>query len=86
MGHPQTITKVCKDNTIADIIANDTIKQHQSHAINMQYFWIRDQKKLKLSYCMEIRTRKSCQLFYKNHSAKHNKRVRPIYTHKNKTP
>ena len=86
MGHPQPMTQVCTYNKTSSGITTDSIKKQQSHAINMQYFWIRDQKKLKLSYCMEIRTRKSCQLFYKNHSAKHNKRVRPIYTHKNKTP
>ena len=44
MGHPQPITQLCPDNTTATGITNYTMKQQLSRAMNMQYFWIRDQK------------------------------------------
>ena len=47
MVHPQTITQVCMENTTAAGIENDTIKQPQSSAKNIHYFWISDQKNLK---------------------------------------
>ena len=31
------------DNTTAEGLANDTVKQKRSKAIDMQFYWIRDQ-------------------------------------------
>ena len=43
MFHPQPITQVCTDNTTAAGIIDDTVNQQRSRAMNMRYFWIRDQ-------------------------------------------
>ena len=64
IGHPNPITKLFMENMAADVITNNTMKQQKTRAMNMQYFWIRDQKTLIFSHCMEIRTSDYFRLFY----------------------
>ncbi len=40
LGHPQPQTPLKTDNTNAVGIANDTVKQKHSKAIDMQFYWI----------------------------------------------
>jgi hypothetical protein len=40
LGHPQPQTPLKTDNTTAVGIANDTVKQKHSKAIDMQFYWI----------------------------------------------
>ena len=42
MGHPQPATTIFCDNACAVGIANDTVKQKRSKAIDMRFHWIRD--------------------------------------------
>jgi hypothetical protein len=42
MGHPQPVTPLQTDNSTATGIANDTVKQKHSKAIDMRFYWIRD--------------------------------------------
>ena len=42
LGHPQPATPLQTDNSTASGIANDTIKQKRSKAIDMRFYWIRD--------------------------------------------
>jgi hypothetical protein len=42
MGYPQPPTTILCDNTSAIGLANDTIKQKRSKAIDMRFHWIRD--------------------------------------------
>jgi hypothetical protein len=42
MGHQQPPTHVCGDNSTAIGIANKTIKQRHSKAMDMRYFWLQD--------------------------------------------
>ena len=42
LGHPQPPTIIMCDNTCAIGIANDSIKQKRSTAIDMRFHWIRD--------------------------------------------
>ena len=42
MGHPQPPTPIHCDNSTAVGIANDTVKQQQSRAMEMRYFWVTD--------------------------------------------
>ena len=37
LGHPQPVTPIQVDKSIADGFANDTIKQKRSKAINMRF-------------------------------------------------
>ena len=45
LGHQQPATPVRTDNTTASGIANDTVKQKRSKAIDMRYYWVRDRTK-----------------------------------------
>ena len=42
LGHPQPATPIQVDNSTADGFTNNTIKQKQSKAINMRFYWMRD--------------------------------------------
>jgi hypothetical protein len=42
LGHPQPVTTIQTDNECANGIANDTVKQKRSKAINMRFYWISD--------------------------------------------
>jgi hypothetical protein len=42
MGYPQPVTPVQTDNSTACGIANDNIKQQQSRAIDVHFYWVRD--------------------------------------------
>jgi hypothetical protein len=42
LGHPQSATPIQTDNSCAAGIANDTVKQRRSKAINMHFCWIKD--------------------------------------------
>jgi len=43
MGHPQPATPLQTDNSTANGISNGTCKQRRSRAINMRFYWVRDQ-------------------------------------------
>jgi hypothetical protein len=43
LGYPQHTTTIICDNACAVGLANDTVKQKRSKAIDMRYHWIRDQ-------------------------------------------
>jgi hypothetical protein len=40
LSHPQSPTALITDNSTASGIANDIVKQRQSKAINMRFYWI----------------------------------------------
>jgi hypothetical protein len=42
MGHPQAATPIQTDNACAAGVANETVKQRRSKAIDMRFYWIRD--------------------------------------------
>ena len=42
LGHPQPPTPVLVDNSTAVGLANDTLTQRRSHAIDMRFYWVRD--------------------------------------------
>jgi hypothetical protein len=43
LSHPQPATPIKTDNSTADGISNNSIKQCQSRAIDMRFYWIWDQ-------------------------------------------
>jgi hypothetical protein len=42
MGHPQTATPLQTDSECASGIVNDTVKQCQSKAMDMRFYWVKD--------------------------------------------
>ena len=47
MGHPKPPTPIQTDNTTAVGIAIDSIKQKYSKALDMRWYWLKDQIHLK---------------------------------------
>jgi hypothetical protein len=42
LNHPQPPTPIKTDNSTASGIANNTLKQRKSRAMDMHFYWIRD--------------------------------------------
>ena len=85
MGHSKSVAQVCTYNTTAAGNAKNTIKQQQSGATNMQYFWICGQKHFKSLIAWKARQENLADYFTKHHSSKRHKLVCPIYLHTDKT-
>ena len=80
-------TPVTTDNSTACGIANDTIKQRRSKAIDMRYYWVRDrvaQKHFTVTWAPAAVN--LADYHTKHHSAKHHREVRPIYVREKLTP
>jgi hypothetical protein len=80
LGHPQPATIIITDNECAKGIANDTVKQKRSKAIDMRFYWIRDRVAQKQ---FEVLWRKGSEnladYFTKHHPASHHQKVRSRY-------
>jgi hypothetical protein len=80
LGHPQPPTPLSTDNTTAMGIANDTVKQKRSKAIDMRFYWIRDRVRQKQFHVYWRAGRLSHADYHtKKHPTKHHRRVRPAY-------
>jgi hypothetical protein len=82
MGHPQPPTPIQTDNVCAAGIANDTVKQRRSKAIDMRFYWIRD--RIQQGQFL-VHWRKGADnladYFTKHHSPSHHRLMRPLYLH-----
>ena len=82
LGHPQPPTPIQTDNSCAEGIANDTVKQRRSKAIDMRFYWVRDRVKQGQFY---IYWKKGSDnwgdYFTKHHPASHHREVRPLFLH-----
>jgi hypothetical protein len=80
MGHPQTATPIQTDNACAAGIANDTVKQRRSKAMDMRFYWIRD--RVRQGHFL-IHWRKGtdnlADYFTKHHSPSHHRLMRQRY-------
>ena len=82
LGHPQPPTPMKTDNTTAEGLANDTVKQKRSKDIDMRFYWIRD--------CVRqgqyhVYWRKAAfnraDYFTKHHPTRHHQNMRHEYLH-----
>jgi hypothetical protein len=82
LGHPQPPTPMKTDNTTAAGLANDTVKQKRSKAIDMRFYWIRDrvQQGQYHVYWRKAEINRA-DYFTKHHSTKHHRQMRPEYLH-----
>jgi hypothetical protein len=82
LGHPQPPTPLKTDNTTAEGLANDTMKQKRSKAIDMRFYWIRDRVRQGQYH---VYWRKAefnrADYFTKHHSPKHHLHMRHEYLH-----
>jgi hypothetical protein len=82
LGHPQPPTPMKTDNTTAEGLANDTVKQKRSKAIDMRFYWIRDRVRQGQYH---VYWRKAefnrADYFTKHHAPKHHLNMRHAYLH-----
>jgi hypothetical protein len=80
LGHPQPPTPLQTDNSTAAGIANDSVKQKRSKAIDMRFYWIcnRVRQGQFLVYWKKGILNKA-DYFTKNHPASHHQAIRSSY-------
>jgi hypothetical protein len=80
MGYPQPATTIVTDNSTANGIVNDTVKQQRSHAIDMRYHWVRD-RIVQGQFRVQWRPGKEnkADYFTKHHSGAHHQHMRLHY-------
>jgi hypothetical protein len=82
MGWPQQQTPIQTDNSCAEGIINDTVKQRRSKAIDMRFYWVRDrvrQGQFRVHWKKGEDNR--ADYFTKHHSPKHHRQMRSTYLH-----
>jgi hypothetical protein len=87
MGHPQPATPIQTDNTCAAGIANGTINQRRSKAIDMRFYSVRDRvAQGQIIVHWRRGTDNLADYFTKLHSPVHYRLMRPHYLHRSTTP
>jgi hypothetical protein len=82
LGHPQPPTPIQTDNSTAAGIANDTVKQKRSKAIDMRFYWIRDRVRQGQFHVYWKRgSLNKADYFTKHHPASHHQDIRSSYLH-----
>jgi hypothetical protein len=82
LGHPQPATPIQTDNSCAEGILNDTVKQKRSKAIDMRYYWTRDRVEQQQFYIhWKKGTDNYADYFTKQHPPSHHNFIRPSYFH-----
>ena len=80
LGYPQSTTNIVCDNSCAVGIANGSVKQKRSKAIDMRYHWIRDQvQQLNFSITWEKGAGNLADYFTKAHPVHHYVTMRSTY-------
>ena len=87
MGHPQPATEIKTDNTTAKGIADNTLKQQRSKAIDMRFCWLKDRAEQgQFKICWAAGDENWADCFTKHHSATHHKTLRPCYLKEQDSP
>jgi len=82
LGHPQTATPIQADNACAVGIANDTIKQKRSKAIDMRFYWVRDRVRAgQFIIYWKQGLQNAADYFTKHHPTAYHRTQRPRYLH-----
>ena len=80
LGHPQPPTPIVTDNNVAAGIANESVKQKRSKAMDMRYYWVRDRvKQQQFVIYWRQGTEQRADYFTKHHPASHHQAMRPVY-------
>lgn len=89
IGHPQPPTPIQTDNSTAAGLANDTVKQKRSKAMEMRYFWIADKVEQNVFnvYWNQGKTNRA-DYYSKQHPTKAHREIRPtiMVTHDTNQP
>jgi hypothetical protein len=81
LGHPQPPTPVRVDNTTAAGIANRTVRQIRSRAMDMRFHWVQDRVDQKQFHVYWAPADTNLADYYtKHHPVKHHQWIRPVIT------
>jgi hypothetical protein len=86
MAWPQPKTPIQTDNSCAEGIINDTVKQRRSKAIDMRFYWVRDrvcQAQFRVHWKKGEDNR--ADYFTTHHSPKHHRLMHSTYLHETTT-
>ena len=87
LGHPQLPTPIKMDNTTANGIINGTVKQQHSKAIDMRFYWLKDQAEQgHFNFFWAPGDENWGNYFTKHHSPTRHRKVRPIYLKEHISP
>jgi hypothetical protein len=82
LGHIQPATPIHTDNSTASGIANDTVKQKRSKAIDMRFYWIRDRvRQGQFVIYWKKGSLNRADYFTKHHATTHHQAIRSAYLH-----
>jgi hypothetical protein len=82
MGWPQPPTPIQTDNSTASGIANGTLRQRKSKAMDMRFYWVQDRvKQGRFLVYWKPGTANRADYFTKHHSTAHHRATRPTYLH-----
>ena len=77
MGHPQPATPIQADNACAVGLANGTVKQKRSKAIDMRFYWEKDRVKAgQFIIYWRKGSENDADYFTKHHAPSHHRRMR----------
>lgn len=71
LGHAQPPTPVQTDNSTAASLANNTLKQNRSKAIDMRFYWLQDRVKQGQFYIFGHQQVKIWQIILQNNIHRH---------------
>ena len=87
LGHPQPPTPIQTDNSTANGIVNSTIRQNQSKAIDMRFYWLRDRvEQNQFLIYWAPRAINLADFFTKHQSPQRHLALQPIYVHTKSSP
>ena len=87
LGHPQPPTPVLVDNSTAVGLANNTVTQRRSHAIDMRFYWVRDRVNQQQYYVYWAAAHQNlADYFTKHHTPSHHRKMRKYFIYTTASP
>ena len=87
LGHPQPTMLVLVDNSTAVGLANDTVTQQRSRAIDMHFYWIRDRVNQQQYHVYWAPAHQNlADYFTKHHTPSHHHKMRKYFVYTTASP
>ena len=87
LGHPQPPTPILVDNSTAVGLANNTVTQRRSRAIDMRFYWVRDRVNQQQYYVYWAPAHQNlADYFTKHHTPSHHRKMRKYFVYTTASP
>ena len=87
LGHPQPPTPVLVDNSTAVGLANNTVTQRRSRAIDMRFYWVRDRVNQQQYHVYWAPAHHNlADYFTKHHTPSHHRKMRKYFVYTTASP